>query len=507
MATITAPSTLRLSELARHLVIPDGVVRTAWPRIKRRLASMGIVYDAWQEQAAQVALGLRANGRYAATVGGNVWSIPRQVGKTFTVGSLLIALCIEFPLLRVVWTSHHLRTTTNTFRSMQGMVRRETVWPHVEQPNGIRTANGEQEIRFGNGSIVMFGAREQGFGRGIDAVDVLVFDEAQILGEKALEDMVATTNQARHEHGALLFYIGTPPRPVDDGEAFTNKRDKALSGKSSDQMYLEFSADADADPDDRGQWARANPSFPSRTPLESMLRMRENLPSDDAWLREALGVWDPVKTLGVIPMQLFTECGDVESVPVDRLALGVEVGPDLRWASVILAGQRDDGLWHFEVDEDQYTKGQGVAWLEPHLQTLLANNPHVRAVAVDVASPIKALLEKHGGGWRFRDSKIPVEAITVQDLGATTALFLNRVVTGGIRYIPATQVAASAAVAGKRPLGDTGMWVFSRKSAESDITQIQGAVLGLWAAEKTKVRRSPTGRSRRSSRREGAIVL
>lgn len=271
-------------------------------------------------------------------------------------------------------------------------------------------------------------------------------------------------------------------------------------------MYLELSADPDADPDDREQWRKANLSFPTRTPLESMLRLRENLPSDDAWLREALGVWDPVKTLGVIPMTLFSECGDVESVPVDRFALGVEVGPDLRWASVILAGQREDGLWHFEVDEDQYTKGRGVAWLEPHLQTLLANNPQVRAVAVDVASPIKALLEEHGKGWRFKDSRIPVEAITVQGLGATTAMFLNRVVTNEVRYIPATQVAAAATVAGKRPLGDTGMWVFNRKTAESDITQIQGAILALWAAEKSKVRRSPTRAGRASGRRE-AIVL
>jgi hypothetical protein len=38
-----------------------------------------------------------------------------------------------------------------------------------------------------------------------------------------------------------------------------------------------------------------NPSYPHRTPLESMLRLRENLPSDDAWNREALGIWDQVR--------------------------------------------------------------------------------------------------------------------------------------------------------------------------------------------------------------------
>ena len=167
----------------------------------------------------------------------------------------------------------------------------------------IRKANGEQEILFTNGSVIMFGAREQGFGRGLDEVDIEVFDEAQILGLKALEDMVAATNQSRHPHGALLFFMGTPPRPTDPGEVFKTRRAEALAvqpadvefgevAAGGDQLYIECSADRDADPDDHQQWRKANPSFPHRTPLRSMLRLRKNLPSLDSWMREALGVWD-----------------------------------------------------------------------------------------------------------------------------------------------------------------------------------------------------------------------
>src|SRR5690606_6447420 len=90
---------------------------------------------------------------------------------------------------------------------------------------------GEQEIPFKNGSRILFGAREGGFGRGFDEVDIEVFDEAQILTIKALEDMVAATNQSRFVHGALLFYMGTPPRPIDPGEMFTARRQEALEFK------------------------------------------------------------------------------------------------------------------------------------------------------------------------------------------------------------------------------------------------------------------------------------
>mgnify|MGYP006189918149 CR=1 FL=1 len=282
----TSPSTPRLSEVARHLVIPAGIVTTGWPRIERRLASIGIVFDVWQQGLAQVALGRRKNDKYAATVGGVVLSIPRQVGKTFFAMALLVAMCLEYPGFRVIWTSHHMRTTTNTFRAMQGMARRKKVAPYV---SAIRTANGEGEVVFHNGSIIMFGARAQGFGRGMDKIDVEVFDEAQILDSRSLEDMVAATNQAQHKHGALLFFMGTPPRPVDPGEEFTNRRAKALDGKAENMVYVEFSADEDADPDDREQWAKANPSYPSRTPDESMERMRENLTDESSFKREALG--------------------------------------------------------------------------------------------------------------------------------------------------------------------------------------------------------------------------
>ena len=496
----TTATTPRLSEVARHLVIPEGITTSVFHRVKPRLSAMGIGFDNWQDGASTVALGCRDDGKFAATVGGVVWSIPRQVGKTYTVGNLLIALAIELPGLRIVWTSHHGRTTTNTFRSMQGMVNRKQVRPFMPPGGGVRTANGEQEIRFANGSIIMFGAREHGFGRGVDAVDILVFDEAQILDIKALEDMVPSTNQARNPHGGLIFFIGTPPRPVDNGEAFSAKRQRALSGEVSDLFYVEMGADPDADIDDREQWARANPSFPVRTPVESMLRMRENIPDDDSWRREALGIWDVSASVGVIPGPSWLDREDEHSAAVDRLSLGVEVGPDLAWASVALAGQREDGDWHFELDDDQHTRGRGTAWLVPHLQYLTANNPQIRSVVVDVAGPVAALLEQRNGRWYFKGTTMEATPVKVAELGAGCSAVLDGIVTGWLRHIGQPQFTAAALAAGKRRLGDTGMWVWSRKLADSDITPIQAGTLALIGAraEGMNVRKpTRTGRGRR----------
>lgn len=496
-ASLARSSTPRLSEAARHLVYPDTIVESEWPRIERRLSDMAIEFDRWQVGASRLVLGLDKRGRYACTVGGVVWSIPRQVGKTFTIGSLIIALCIEFPGMKVLWTAHRVKTATDAFRAMQGMVKRKRVRPHLAatRTDGIKAGHSDQEILFRNGSIIMFGAREAGFGRGFTNIDIEVFDEAQILGVKALEDMIAATNQSRHPHGALLFYLGTPPRPEDVSEAFQEKRAKALSGKTNNLIYIEFSADPDSDPDDESQWPIMNPSYPKRTPREAMLRMRENLPGDDAWNREARGIWDPVASAGVIPPADWLNQGLEHSIATSRFALGVECGPDLAWASVAFAGARPDGSWHFELDEDQHTKGRGVAWLVPHLQNLLNNNSQIRSVVVDVAGPIKALLEERNGRWFFKDSRIQVTPVKVAELGTGCSLVLSGIVTGSLFHIGQPQFTAAALAAGKRPLGDTGMWVWSRKTAESDITPIQAATLALIGAQATKAPRPTPSRT------------
>lgn len=478
-STLTKPSTPRLSDAARHVVIPTGIVTTGWPEVEAQCAEMGLSFPEWQRGMGQIALGKRKDGKYAATVGGVVWSIPRQVAKTFLVRAITFALCILHPGLTVLWTAHRTRTASETFRKLQGFTKRSKVAPHIL---AVRSTNGEQAVEFRNGSRILFGARDQGFGRGFDEVDIIVFDEAQILTEKALEDMVAASNQSRFPAGALLFYMGTPPRPNDPGEAFTNKRAKSLANETKDQVYVEFSADEGADIDDPKQVMKANPSVPSMTPWESVWRLRENLADDDSYRREGLGIWQDKGGQSVIPRGAWTSAGDEKSLPVDRLALGVEVGPDLVSASVSLAGLRADGNWHIELDETN----PGVDWLGPYVEALARANPLLRTVVGDVAGPLASLLDDHG---RIKGTLVRIQPLKVSDLGAACTQVLNGIVTGDLHHLGQSELTTAAMMAGKRRLGDTGMWVWHRATATADITPIQSATYALWGAQTDKVKR------------------
>ena len=471
-------STPRLSEVARHVVIPEGIVTTAWPRVVAQCAEMGVTFDGWQHGIGAIALGKRADGKYAATVGGVVLSIPRQVGKTFIVGMIVIALCILHPGLTVLWSAHRTRTTSKTFGSLKGMTSKKKIAPHMLEP---RNTNGEQEIRFVNGSIIMFGAREQGFGRGFDEVDIEVFDEAQILTEKALEDMVPAANQSRQPSGALLFFMGTPPRPTDPGEEFTNRRAKALDGRTTNMVYVELSADGDADPDDRKQWAKANPSFPSRTPVESMERMRENLTDDDSYMREALGVWDAVNNSRVIDELTWDAQGDASSMAIERLTISIEVPPGRKTAAIGLAGRRADGRWHVELDEER----KGVDWTIPWVVERASKN-RLHAVVVD---ELAGLTEKRRDKHFLigTDILVTLAAAEGRDMAVAFAKFYDGFQDGSVFHTDQPQVNVALSGASTRKLAGGLAW--NRKDATSNISPIVAETLALWGAQNENVNR------------------
>ena len=478
----TASSMPRLSEAARHFVFPAGITHTVWPRVVAKGEDLGLGFDWWQSQLGTVCLGYGADGKYVATVGGIGLSIPRQVGKTYFVLAMLVILCVLFPGLQVVWTAHHLRTSTKTFTTLRGICRRRKVAPHVRS---MRAANGEQQVEFVNGSVIMFGARSMGFGRGFDEIDVEVFDEAQILDTKALEDMIAATNQSRHEHGALLFFMGTPPRPSDPSEAFTNRRDKAITGKAANAVWLEMSADPESDPDDRAQWPVMNPSFPKRTPLESMLRLRENLGDDDSWNREGRGIWDANSENRVIDSVSWGNVADPASMAVERLTLAIDVSPDRSTAAVSLAGKRADGLWHVELDEHRAGADWAPAWVAER-----ATRNQLHAVVVDELS---GLVEKRKGRNYLRGTDVEVTLSGARDMAIACAGYYDAVMSSLVRHTNQPIVNTSLAHAGKRLIGDAG-WAWNKKTSTSDITPTVSQTLALWGAMNDNVKR-PSRRS------------
>jgi phage terminase large subunit-like protein len=457
---MTSPSTHRLSEIARHVIAPKGIVSTGWPAVRDTCSRLGWNFDPWQDGAGKLILSKRSDGLFAADL--IAASIPRQVGKTFLFAAMTFAMCLREPGLTVIWTAHRAKTAKETFASMSGMAAQEKVAPHIAN---VARSRGDEAVVFTNGSRILFGAREAGFGRGFSNVGILVFDEAQILTESAMEDMVAAQNVAKNP---LTILTGTPPRPRDPGEVFTMVRQDALNGDSEESLYIELSADREADLLDRSQWRRANPSFPTRTSERAMLRMRKNL-SDDSFRREALGVWDEVSVhKPLVTPQRWKDMADIG--PADDVAPGA-LGVDMSHGRDISVGACwiEDENAHLEQVWSGTDSAAAVEWV---VERAGRRTP----VVVDAASPAASLVPE------LKNRKCQVVVTTAANMAQACGLLENRIASDSLTHASQKQLTDAILGARRRPIRDAGGWALDRSDPTSSIYPIVAATLALFGA-------------------------
>ena len=489
----------KLSDVAKHLVLPSGIRSTGYPAVAAQCRKMGVQHDDWQRGLGKAILAKRTNGLYAAGIGGILISICRQVGKTFTIGTIIFALCILFPKMKVLWTAHHSATSDETFETLSALARRRRIAPYIKQ---VRGGNGKQRIVFTNGSRIMFGAREHGFGRGIPGVSVVVFDEAQILKSKALTDMVPAANTVKNP---LIIYMGTPPKPEDPAEVFKARRRKALAVKKRreagetvdyDTLYLEVGAEPGDDPDDRKTLEKANPSFPTRTPWESILRLRENLTDPADWIREGLGIWDDEQEgTRLISAEQWSATA-VKSVTSEGLRVfGVAFSQDGTRVSIAGALKHEGGV-HVELISG-YTGpiDQGVGPIADWLKAR-----YTRTAVIVLAGAAGATTLKQ----ELRDRRVPekvLHVMTTREYLASCSLILDAVRARTVSHPAAEEgdvLDDSIAVSDRKKRGTDGAWGWIATTPDGDETPAEAITVAHWGARVTK---------RRPDRKQKAMVM
>lgn len=456
---------------ARHVVLPDGIVSSGFPAVRETCRSIGIEFDDWQVDLNRCILAKTADGLYAAdTV---VLSIARQVGKTFDIGAVVFALCIANPGLTVVWTAHRFKVSRETFNELHSLAKSPKLAPHLDYDD-ITTGAGTECIPFRNGSRIVFAARERGAIRGFTKVGILVLDEAQILTQGALSDLAPTMNQATNP---LIIMMGTPPKPTDPSEVFTEIRAEALKGESEGTLYVEFSAEVGCDPNDRDAWRQANPSYPKRTPARAILRLLKLL-GPDGFMREALGVWDDVTGKSVIPTANWSACLDVESRIQGLAWFALDVAPDYLTASIGAAGLRADRLNHVEVVEAR----DGVDWVVPRCVELNMRWPDF-AVHLVAGSPAESLKSRLGAAG-IRVVVLPASAVPT-----ACGLLFNEATAAlpRLRHIGQGPLDDALKAARKNVEGGEGAWRFGRRKSTASIVALYSITLALHAATQAAI--------------------
>lgn len=452
------------------------VRHNAWEDVADLAAAYGLELDPWQENVLQAAMGERSDGRWAASRVGV--SVPRQNGKGALIEARELAGLLIFGEESIVHSAHEQKTARIGFDRILAYF--ENYDDLRKRVRSVISALGRESITLKTGQTLRFPARSKGALRGF-SVDCLILDEGQILGDAAWQ-AVAPTMSARPNPQTWL--LGTPPTPLDDGAVFTRWRESGLEGKDHRIAWCEWSAPSDADLDDPAAWAQANPALGIRIEAETIRDERASM--DDAGFgRERLGMWDEAGSHRVIDAATWAARADMNSLAVDRLALAVDVSPDRSTASVCVAGQRSDGAWHVELDEQRH----GVGWLPAYVAERCERND-IRAVVIDGASPAASIIDE------LKQRRVKVSTSGARDMAQACGTFYDGIVESWLHHTDQPQLNLALSVARKRALGDA--WAWNRKNATSDITPLVGCTLALWGAQSSTVkaprRRAGSGR-------------
>lgn len=441
--------------------------------------STGGVLDPWQEYVLTQGLQERAGGTWSALEVAVI--LPRQNGKGEIICARQLGGLFLFGSKLSLYSAHEFKTSTEMFLRLKEMI--DNTDDLRKRVRKITEAHGEEGIELLNGNRLRFVARSRGSGRGFSGDDIYL-DEAMILSSKMIGAMLPTMSARPNPQ---LWYFSSAPHV--DSEVLRALVERGRAGSGKRLRYMEWCArdpkvtlDLD-DPAGLDALYEANPAMGIRLSREFTETERAAM-DDTEYMRERLGIVEDLTGESVIDMTVWEELEDRASSRSGPIVIAADITPERSAGSIAFCGQREDGLWHVEVQSHR----RGTGWMAEELMRL-ARRADVTTVVVDDKSPAATLLPEIRAlakGWQDKemlDRKLVIT--TAQDMATACGFFydmtrLDEKTTPVLRHIGQSTLTVAVAGADKRTIGTAGAWAWDRKSPAVDITPLVSVTLALW---------------------------
>lgn len=436
--------------------------------------------DPEQQLAVDAMLSYGPGGRWVAFE--TVRLEPRQNGKTG--GEILPVVMFDLFMLppdRITWTAHLFRTSRDAFMDVMRLV--DGCDELSRRVKKVSYAHGEEGVWLTSGASLEFLARSKGGGRGIGGKRV-VMDEALFLAAEAMGALIPTL-AARSVFGdPQINYASSAAVLGSDHLRTLVKRGRA--GGDPSLVYVEHCAPGTwADPgcelgpecphvvgtegcvlDDEQLWRMSNPAVGRRISLPYLRAERRALPVEE-FGRERLGWHTEPAGAGGMPLEAWEACTDRQSMPKGRPVFMIDAAPKSKSAAIVAAMWRNDGLPHIEV----VAHGPGVEWVPARAIELGIHEP--LDWVIDPGGPAGALLAKlHAAGIEPRE-------MSTRDMGQACEAFSSAVTEQALRHLGDPVLGRAIQGSGQRDIGD-GLWAWSRRKSDADITTLVGATGAFW---------------------------
>lgn len=424
----------------------------------------------WERFVIEQALGQRPDESWAAFV--VLLIVARQNGKGSIVEA--VELYMLFVLgLNVFHTAHVMKTSRKAFKRLWSLI--------VETPQLRRRVEGEPHktaeeivITLTNGAFIVFMARGQRAGRGLNDCNILILDEALFLDARTVDALVPTmsTNampQVWYTSSAGVLGSAVLRKLRADGQA-----------RKARMAYFEWSIEPPTkkrplDVHDRAGWAQANPSLGALISLE-YIEDELGLLTEAGFARERLGLFDedPAVMARVISAAGWAARAGATDRPDGLVAFGVASSwPDASHTSIAVVGWRGGDLVAQVIE-----RRPGTEWRMLRIRELF--DRHGAPFVIDPGGPAGDVIgDIAAEELEFDQEPIEVLAPTMRQVGHASKDLLAEVdgETPRLRHFGQKELNDAAAAAGRRTLGD--LWTWQRRG-EVDISPLEAVTLAAW---------------------------
>lgn len=458
--TISPPDVPRGVQQPRVSSVPAGVSSAGQDAVDLA-ASAGLVLDEWQRLVLVEALRERADGKWSAFEVGVV--VPRQNGKGSILEALELAALFlpdpDAPPPLILHSAHEFKTSAEHFRRMRDLIEGA---PHLaERVRIVRTAAGSESIELHSGARLRFVTRTGGSGRGFSC-DLIVIDEAYNLTADSVAAMMPTLSARPNPQ---IWY--TSSAGMKTSETLARLRDRGLKDGGPRLAYFEWSAQDDADLDDRAAWAQANPALgadrDSGLTWEAMESERAAMP-DEHFGRERLGLWANENRDTVLPLDLWQSLTRPDVKMTEPVSFSLEVALGRESACIGAAWQGTDAPHVVSAEQRS-----GTDWIIPYLSA--ACTKRQGSVTLDGATEAGSFVDK------LEAEGIKVNIVKGADRPAVCSGLFDAVTQGQVTHDGDSAVLAAITGASWRQTAE-GARTFARKGA-TDIAPLYAVALAL----------------------------
>jgi hypothetical protein len=320
-------------------------------RAAQLAARVGAKVFPWQWIALRKILSRRADG---------LWNhadclilTTRQCGK-----SQVLLLRILFGLFvlneRIVFSAQRWVTAEAVYKRLKAIIEsRPSLQRRLAKDPSSSSSRAVIELR--SGAIVALGVRSGDLGRGMDALDLVVFDEAYSLTEV---EVAALTGAQLSSPNAQTIYASTPAvwEKHPDCQVLSDLR-RLGQQRQADLYFSEWSAPKDAPREDPETWRLASPSFGIIQKERDVSRMlaKATTPTARALFDADVlgwGQWPPDESeLGsVISAETWADLkADTPPELTGPIAIAVDRSNDRKTWAIASARRTVEGRVHVEI--------------------------------------------------------------------------------------------------------------------------------------------------------------